>query len=243
MLIPLGDDNPTRHIRHAYVNWAFITACVAVFLYQSSLDPRAGNLFVYSYGAIPAVMFGYGNLPDGLAQIPPIATLITSMFLHGGLMHLAGNMLFLWVLGDNVEDSTGHGRYLAFYLFCGIAAALSHAIVEPRSQIPMVGASGAISGAIGAYLLLHPHAAIRTLLFYRIVHLPAFVVLGLWIAFQVWNAATSTPDQPGVAWWAHVGGFVAGALLIVPFKRRGVLLFGRTPAARRRSILPDSESR
>lgn len=243
MLIPLGDDNPIRHIRHAYVNWALIAVCGAVFLYQLSLDPRAENLFVYAYGTIPAVMFGYGSLPDGIVQLPPVATLITSMFLHGSLMHLAGNMLFLWVLGDNVEDSTGHGRYLAFYLVCGAIAALSHAVVDPQSKIPMIGASGAISGAIGAYLLLHPHAAIRTILFYRIVHLPAFVVLGLWIAFQVWSAATSIPGQPGVAWWAHIGGFVAGMLLIVPFKRRGVLLFGRTPTARRRSILPDSESR
>lgn len=243
MFLPLGDDNPYRHIRHAYVNWALIGACIAIFVHQAGLGPKTGDAFVLAFGAIPAVLFGQAHVAPDIATVPPVATLVTSIFLHGGWQHLLGNMLFLWVLGDNVEDSTGHGRYLVFYLLCGVLAGLSHAVIAPESKVPMIGASGAISGIMGAYLVLHPSARIRTFLVFRIVHLPAFIVLGLWILLQVWNAVTVDPGVPGVAWWAHVGGFAAGALLIVPFRRRGVLLFSRTPDARRRSILPDSETR
>jgi membrane associated rhomboid family serine protease len=166
------------------------------------------------------------------------------MLLHGGLMHLIGNMVFLWVLGDNVEDALGHLRYVAFYIVAGLAAALSHAGLDPASKIPMIGASGAISGVMGAYLVLHPRAMIATLVFRFVVHLPAFVVLGLWIAFQFVNAAMADPSKGGVAWWAHIGGFFAGAILIVPMRLRGVPLFDRPdprPAfTRRRSVIPDS---
>lgn len=228
MLLPLHDENPLKRIRFGYLTVAIIAACVVVFLYQLSLPEREATRFVFAFGAIPSVVFGLDALPPGVAQVPATVTLVTSMFLHGGLMHLAGNMLFLWVLGDNVEDALGHGRFAVFYLLSGIAAALSHAFVEPASTLPMIGASGAISGVIGAYLMLHPHAPIKTLVFRVIMYLPAYVVLGLWIVFQFFNAALAEPGQPGVAWWAHIGGFIAGVILIVPMRQRGVPLWDRS---------------
>jgi membrane associated rhomboid family serine protease len=166
-------------------------------------------------------VFGSATLPPDFARIPAPLTLITSMFLHGGLMHLLGNMLFLWVLGDNVEDALGHRRYVVFYLVCGVLAALAHAAMEPGSTIPMVGASGAISGVMGAYLVLHPKARIKVLVSYFIVWLPAFVVLGVWIVFQVISAGAAAGGAGGgVAWWAHIGGFLAGMLLCGLFSRR-----------------------
>jgi len=227
MLLPLHDDNPLRHIRFGWWTVLIIAACVLVFLYQSIMPEREGMRFVYAYGAIPSVVFGINALPPELAAVPAYASLVTSMFLHGGFMHLLGNMLFLWVLGDNVEDALGHFRFVVFYLLCGVAAALSHAAVEPASQVPMIGASGAISGVIGAYLVLHPAAPIKTLVFNAIVALPAFIVLGLWIVFQFANAALAGPGQAGVAWWAHIGGFFAGAILIFPMRQRDVPLFDR----------------
>ena len=227
MLIPLHDDNPLRHIRFPYVTVGFIALCVLVFLYQSTLDPRAERVFVMSYGAIPAAVFGIAERGEAIAAIPATVTLLTSMFLHGGFMHLAGNMLFLWVLGDNVEDAMGHPRFVAFYLLSGLAAALAHAGLDPGSKIPMIGASGAISGVIGAYLVLHPKASIKTLVLRFIVNLPAWVVLGLWIGFQFLNVAMAPKGAGGVAWWAHIGGFVAGAILIFVFRQRDVPLFDK----------------
>jgi membrane associated rhomboid family serine protease len=145
------------------------------------------------------------------------------MFLHGGWLHLGGNMLFLWIFGDNVEDSLGHARFLVFYLASGVAAAFAQGAVDPASTIPMIGASGAISGVLGAYLLLHPRATVRTLIFIfffvTIVHVPAMIVLGVWFLMQFLSAATAAPNEPGVAFWAHIGGFVAG-MALVPFMRR-----------------------
>lgn len=227
MLLPLHDDNPLRHIRFGYWTAGFIAACVLVFGYQALLPEREGMRFVFAYGAIPSVIFGRVALPPELGSIPGWLSLITSMFLHGGFMHLAGNMLFLWVLGDNVEDALGHFRFVVFYVLCGIAAALSHALVEPASQVPMIGASGAISGVIGAYLVLHPTAPIRTLVVNSIVSLPAFVVLGLWIVFQFANAAMAQAGEAGIAWWAHIGGFFAGVILIFVMRFRDVPLFDR----------------
>ncbi len=256
MLLPLHDDNPLKHIRFPYVTVGAIAACVAVFGYQLSLGDRSDQAFILGFGAIPAVVFGLAALPEELARIPAELTLVTSMFLHGGFMHLAGNMLFLWVLGDNIEDALGHKRFVAFYLLCGVAAALVHGLMEPASKIPMIGASGAISGVIGAYLMLHPKARIKTLVSYFIVWLPAWVVLGLWIGFQF--LAISGGGGGGVAWWAHVGGFIAGVFLIVPMRQKGVPLFDRgmkkmelrlgikkapKRASRWRSRIPDTDTR
>ncbi len=227
-ILPLSDDAPLKHIRYPYVTNALIGVCVVVFLYQLSLPERAGEIFVFAYGAIPSVVFGIDDLPPEIARVPAWATLVSSMFLHGGFMHIIGNMLFLWVLGDNVEDGMGHGRYLAFYLVCGVLAALAHAVTGAASQVPMIGASGAISGVIGAYLVLHPRAPIRTLVWFFIVWLPAWVVLGFWIGFQMLSAALDTGGAGGgVAWWAHIGGFFAGAVLVVFMRRKDVPILDR----------------
>jgi membrane associated rhomboid family serine protease len=184
---------------------------------------------VFGYGLIPARLFGEAELNPQIASAPAWATVITSIFLHGGLLHLGSNMLFLWIFGDNVEDSMGRVRYLFFYLVCGAAAGLSHALIDPDSVTPTIGASGAVSGILGAYILLHPRATIRTILFlgfiFTIVHVPALIVLGVWFFGQLINALSTPADVVGVAFWAHIGGFGSGLLLVVFFKRREVSLF------------------
>ncbi|MBS0171086.1 MAG: rhomboid family intramembrane serine protease [Nitrospira sp.] len=224
-MLPLSDDNPTE--RTPVVTVAFIVACSLVFLYQSSLSPSGGELFVYRFGAIPSIVFGQSALPPEVAALPPFATILTSMFLHGSWMHLIGNMLYLWVFGNNIEDIMGHGRFVVFYVTCGILAALSHALTDPGSTVPMVGASGAISGVLGAYLLLFPHA--RVLLIAPVVgttYVPAGLVLGFWFVMQVLSGGTSLGSQGGgVAFFAHIGGFIAGMLLIGLFKRPEVRFF------------------
>ena len=225
-MFPLSDDNPRQTT--PIVTWTLIGACILVFLWQLSLGP-AGEAAFYGFGMIPARLFGDAELPANIPSVSPTATIFTSMFMHGGLLHLGGNMLFLWIFGDNVEDSMGRVRYLAFYLLSGVAAALTQAWVEPTSTIPMVGASGAISGVLGAYILLHPQATVRTLVilgfFVTVVHIPALIVLGLWFAMQFFSAFATPVGDGGVAFWAHVGGFVAGLVLVPFFKRRDVGLW------------------
>ena len=230
MLIPLKDENPLRFIGFAYVTVALIAACVLTYVWQVSLGP-AQERMILALGAIPAVITGDKALPAGLAVVPAHLTLVTSMFLHGSWLHLGGNMLFLWIFGDNVEDAMGHVRFLIFYLVCGVAAALAHVVAGPDSQIPTVGASGAISGVLGAYLVLHPRAQVLTLFFRFFITLPAFVVLGLWFVLQAVSATMDMAGEGGgVAWWAHIGGFVAGVLLVIPFRRRAVPLLERDGA-------------
>lgn len=226
--IPLFDDNPTR--RTPYVTWALIAACVLMFLWQQTLPPPAGEAMVYALGVIPARLFGHAELPPQMQVVPPWASVLTSMFLHGSWLHLLGNMLYLWIFGNNVEDAMGHVRFVAFYVLAGVAAALLQGGLAPQATIPMIGASGAIAGVLGAYLLLHPKANVRVLvvilLFIRIINVPAVIVLGLWFVVQLMSGATTPADGGGVAFWAHVGGFVAGVALIPVFKERGVPLFG-----------------
>ncbi len=222
--IPLDDDTPRTFIRWPYVNWALILACVAVYYWQSQAGVRAGVALVYGLGVIPITVNGGAELPPELYLISPFATLVTYMFLHGSLMHLLGNMLFLWVFGDNVEDSMGHVRYLLFYVVCGALAAVSQVLVFPDSDMPMIGASGAVSGVLGAYLLLHPKARVLVPIFFIPIRLPAWFLLIGWFALQSYAAFTDATG--GVAWWAHVGGFLAGLFLIPLFRRRTVPLFG-----------------
>jgi membrane associated rhomboid family serine protease len=220
MLFPFRDDNPTRIT--PVVTVTFIAVNVLVFMYQLSLPGRAGEMFIYTFGMIPAVLFGSAQLPPELAAVPGWATVFTSMFLHGGLMHIAGNMLFLWVFGNNVEDAMGHGRFIVFYLLCGIAAALAQGLSDTRSEIPMIGASGAISGVLGAYMILHPRAEVHSLLFLgffiRVITLPAMLVLGIWFLLQLLQAAVARPGEGGVAFLAHIGGFIAGVVLVPLFR-------------------------
>ena len=239
MLLPLYDSNPRNRIPFQFVTVALIAACVLVFLWQASLPPRAAEEAVYALGAIPAVIFGHKALPPDLTWIPAEATLVTSMFMHGGWMHLIGNMLYLWILGDNVEDSMGHVKFLVFYLVCGVAAVFAHMLIDPTSTVPLVGASGAISGVIGAYLLLHPTASINVLMgigfFWRVVPVPAWIALAFWIGLQVVSAALDPGSGGGVAFWAHIGGAVAGMALVPVFKHRDVPLLGGTRFARGRN--------
>lgn len=219
-MIPLRDENPTRIT--PYVNYALVGFNVFVFLYQLQLlmggvgGSQAYQAFVQVAGLRPA----YLMTPSVWSQMPLPAplTLLTSMFVHGGIWHLGGNMLYLWVFGDNIEDEMGHLRYLGFYLLCGLGAALAQVIMSPWSEVPMVGASGAIAGILGAYLVLHPRAQVLTLvflfIFVRIMYLPAVILLGLWFLIQLLSA---TGGGPGVAWYAHIGGFLVGVLLVASF--------------------------
>ncbi len=227
-MIPLRDDIPSS--RAPVVVVAIIVACTLVFFWQLSLGTRGFEAIVTSLGVIPAALLGDVRLSAELYIVPPTVTIFTSMFLHGGFLHLIGNMLYLWIFGDNVEDAMGHGRFIVFYLLCGVAAALAQALPNPDSAIPMIGASGAISGVLGGYLLLYPRAQVLVLiplgLFSRMVHLPAMLVLGLWFVLQLVNSALADPGAGGVAFGAHIGGFIAGMVLLLLFKRRHVPLFG-----------------
>ncbi|HXH86964.1 rhomboid family intramembrane serine protease [Petrachloros mirabilis] len=224
-MIPLHDDNPTE--RPPVVTIAFIVICGLVFFFQASLPPQPGETLVFQYGAIPALIFGQADLPEGIVVIPAYATLITSMFLHGSWMHLIGNMLYLWVFGNNIEDVMGHVRFVVFYLACGILAALSHAMTDPSSTIPMVGASGAISGVLGAYVLLFPRAHVLVLMpIIGMTRVAAGFVLGIWFVMQLMSGGmTIGSTGGGVAFFAHIGGFIAGMALIGPFKRPDVPFF------------------
>jgi membrane associated rhomboid family serine protease len=225
-MIPLQDDNPTELT--PVVTVTFILICVLVFLYQARLPPPHAEAIVFQYGAIPALLFGQADLPPSIAiGIPAYATLLTSMFMHGGWMHLIGNMLYLWIFGNNVEDVMGHARFVIFYLACGILAALSHAVTDPTSTIPMVGASGAISGVLGAYILLFPRAHVLVFMpGVGMMRVAAGVVLGLWFVMQLLSGGMSIGGPGGgVAFFAHIGGFVAGMALIGFFKRPDVPFF------------------
>jgi membrane associated rhomboid family serine protease len=225
-MIPLRDDNPSGTPQ--IVTIAFIVMCVLVFVWQLSFGAQGGQRIVYALGVVPASLLGQGQLPAELSLVPPWTTVFTSMFMHGGWMHLIGNMLYLWIFGDNVEDSMGHGRFVVFYLLCGIAAVLAQALPDPSSTIPMVGASGAISGVLGAYLLLFPHARVLVAIplgfFLHTMRIPAGLVLVLWFGLQLFSSASAQPGQGGVAFRAHIGGFIAGMILIPLFKQRRVRL-------------------
>ncbi len=228
-MIPLHDDNPTT--LRPVVTVGIIAAATAVFLWQITLPEDEQLRIVYALGLVPAVLFGDSALPPGVAMVPAEATVLTSMFLHGGLLHLAGNMLYLWIFGNNVEDALGHGRFILFYLLCGVAAAFAQIASDPGSEVPMIGASGAIGGVLGAYLLLFPHARVMVLIpfgiFSRILYVPALFVLGLWFVLQfVQGILAPASAGGGVAFWAHIGGFAAGAMLILVMRRPGVPLFG-----------------
>lgn len=196
------------------VTVALLAAIAAVFLWQVSLDPADYNRAIFSFGVIPAVLFGHLRMPPEFVVVPPVATVLTSMFLHGGWLHLAGNMLYLWVFGPRIEDRMGRIRFLWFYLACGVVAALAQALPAPEVMAPMIGASGAISGVLGAYLLLFPRTQVRVLVplgfMLTVVRLPALWVLGLWFGIQLLSSLWATPGEGGIAFRAHLGGFVAG---------------------------------
>ena len=214
-MIPIRDDNPVRGLPVATP--LLILACMGVYLWLLSLSPEARVEATTLLGFMPGVLFGYGSI--GNPWVSPAGSIFTAMFLHGGFFHLAGNMLYLWIFGDNVEDRFGHGRFVAFYLICGAIAALAHALLDVRSTVPMVGASGAVSGVLGAYFMLYPRANVLLAMPFVLARVPAFVMLALWFVGQLARSLLIEPGAVGVAFSAHVGGFVAGAVLVRWFVR------------------------
>jgi membrane associated rhomboid family serine protease len=215
-VFPIRDDVPSRHLPVA--TWAIIGLNIAVFVYEMSLPVPLLEHFVESWAFVPAMLTVGGG---------GVTTLATSMFLHGGLFHLAANLWTLWIFGDNVEDRMGPVGYVVFYLLCGLAAGLVHWATNPASTVPTVGASGAISGVMGAYFLLYPRARVVLLvplLFWPLfVEVPALVFLAIWFVGQLWSGASAglaPVEEAGIAWWAHVGGFIAGLVLVFLFARR-----------------------
>ncbi len=233
MFIPLHDANSLKHIRLQYVTLALIAINVVSLLVTSSGGEAFYEAAVLGLGYIPAVVNDIADLPAGSFQVPEEATFITYAFLHGDWFHLGGNMLFLWVFGDNVEDAFGHVKYLIFYLLCAAAGAFVHGVLLRESDMPLVGASGAVAGIVAAYVMLHPKVRVWVLAFGRIpLRIPAWIPLVLWIAIQFVMLAVMPDDI--VSWAAHVGGILAGLVLVLIFRRRGVPLFDRaiiTPAS------------
>ncbi|MGB6606542.1 MAG: rhomboid family intramembrane serine protease [Atribacterota bacterium] len=220
-MFPIYDDVPTK--KFPLITVALIVLNSIVYLYQVSLGERFAE-FIYSMGLLPfEITHHIDLLPSGPSPI--YLTIFSSMFMHGSIVHLLGNMLFLWIFGNNVEDYLGRKKFVIFYLFCGIIAALTQIFINPDSKVPMVGASGAIAGVLGAYLLLYPRAKVTTVIifgfFIRLIKIPAVVVLGFWIIYQFLYGISSLAvrtGEGGVAWFAHIGGFICGAVLIKLFK-------------------------
>ncbi len=227
MFVPLHDENSLKSIRFQYVTVALILVNVVVYLLEAV---RLGEVAIASFAIIPKELFDTSLLPIEMPSMGPAVperlTLLTYMFFHGDVLHLAGNMLFLWVFGDNVEDALGHVKFLVFYLACGIVGGLVHALVEPTSDIPLIGASGAVAGVLAAYLMLHPRVRVWVLALKAIpLRISAAFALGLWILMQI--VMVLIPQMGPTAWWAHIGGLVAGAVLVVFLRRPGVPLFDR----------------
>jgi len=220
MFIPLRDS--TMRLTPPYVTVGLITLNCLVFIYQVTLPPEVLVAFFNTYGLVSANLFNHPSLRDFLS-------FFTTLFLHAGFLHLFGNMLYLWIFGDNIESTLGHGRFLLFYILCGVIAGLTQVLITPRSTIPMIGASGAISGVLGAYLLRYPHARVKVLfwffIFIRQIWIPAGYLLGFWFIVQLSNGLGSLgfQTQGGVAWFAHIGGFLAGIILLLilePYERK-----------------------
>ncbi len=233
MFIPLHDTNPLKRIDYQYVTVALIVLNVVIYLvFLSGWVIPLDEENTAAFAVVPAKLMASSvvsgpSLASGDFPFPERFTLVTYMFLHGSWIHLLGNMLFLWVFGDNVEDAMGHLRFIMFYLMCGIFAGLLHAWMSPNSDLPLIGASGAVAGIISAYVILHPKVKIWVLALWRIpIRLTAYWALGFWIVAQFANLLWDKDEN--VAWWAHIGGLAAGAVLILFMRRRGVPLFDRT---------------
>lgn len=218
MFLPLHDGVPLRYMKTPYATRFLIAACVVVYL-VTFYGPLGPDAMVGGLGLIPGVLFGTETLPEGFPFVPVELTLATNIFLHGSLFHLIGNMLFLWVFGDNVEDAMGHLRFLLFFVLCGAAASLAHAFITPDQHRPLIGASGSVSGIVAAYLILYPRVRIWGLFLKGIpLRLPAYWAIGVWFGFQAVSAFLGSDD--GVGWFAHLGGFIVGAILIPIMRHR-----------------------
>ncbi len=233
MLFPIGDDNSTR--RNTPI-MTYILIAINVLVYFLLQGGTGENAFTYGYSVVPyeithnvdltdTIRIGNSSLQLFRGPYPIYLTILSSMFMHGGLSHIGGNMLYLWIFGDNVEDNMGRVKFLIFYLLCGFLATMAHVMVATQSKIPSLGASGAIAGVLGAYLVMFPHNSVRVLLFYQIIPVPAIIVIGLWGLMQFWSGFGSLAQagsSGGVAYMAHVGGFVAGIVLCFLFRDRSI---------------------
>ena len=227
--IPLYDENPSK--KRPLVTWAFIAICFIIFIYQFNLSQRSELNFIYKYAFIPDYLNNY-YIVSKLTSLDPILTLITSAFLHAGWMHILGNILYLYIFGDNVEDSMGKLKFLLFYLICAISGSLLQYYSNPSSEIPIVGASGAIAGVLGSYLILYPKANIKVfmwiIIIFRTINVPAWIVLSIWIMGQFFSLSNSTSSGGGVAYFAHIGGFFAGMILTPILKNKNKVLFNKS---------------
>jgi membrane associated rhomboid family serine protease len=234
VFVPLWDLNPVKRVRFQYVTLALILInCAVYFFFQMGVLYMVDDTILVGFAVIPNELVQQGFLQQPVTAVPaPIIlvpeglTLVTYMFLHGNFMHLLGNMVFLWVFGDNVEDAMGHVRFLFFYMICGIFAGVTHAMISSQSNVPMIGASGAVAGVIAAYLMLHPNVRLWVLVLFRLpLRVSAGFALLFWIGLQILNVIVDTQDN--TAWWAHIGGLVAGAVLVLFMRRPDVPLFDR----------------
>ncbi len=233
MFLPLHDNTTLKIIRFQIVSGAIIIINFALFFFTELINGGIDtNSLATSYGAVPALLTNDKVLPAALEKIPEITTLITYMFLHAGWIHILSNMAFIWVFADNVEDAFGHFGFLMFYLFCGVVAAGAHTLSAPSSQSPLVGASGAVSGIMAAYLVLFPKARVWVLLFLKIpLPIPAFIALIGWFGFQLFSSFQPQTGGVVVAWWAHIGGFIVGGLIALLLRNRlSARLASKTPA-------------
>ena len=217
---PISDVNATK--KKPVINWIILVSCILIFINQKISGYHFEQKTILSFGMIPSVLFNIKQLSDDLAIIPASMTLISSMFLHGGWMHLIGNMTYLYIFGDNIEDELGKFKFIIFYISCGIFAGLCQAFIDVNSEIPMIGASGAISGILGAYLILFPKKDIKVFfwffIFIKIFRIPAMFVIGGWIFIQFFSLNSS--EESNVAYLAHIGGFIAGIILIIIFRKK-----------------------
>jgi membrane associated rhomboid family serine protease len=239
MLLPIGDDNTGRRTTPIVVYTLIAINAIVFLVFQQTISTEAGFEFTYAYSVVPREIThnvdlvapvripGVGDVPQFPGPSPIWLTILSSMFMHGGWMHILGNMLYLWIFGDNIEDNFGHLKFLIFYLLCGVAASFAQIFADPDSVIPSLGASGAIAGVLGAYLIMVPRNRVRTLLplgfLWTTIELPAIVVLGFWIVIQIFSQYTSNvrhSGQGGVAYMAHIGGFAAGLALCFLFRQR-----------------------
>ena len=228
--LPLHDANPRLYISAHYVTIGLILLNAAIFLKTFGLTESGLDSSLIGYALVPARLLNDAQLPAELPGVTSTLTLLSYQFLHGGWQHLLFNMLFLWVYGDNVEDALGHARFIAFFLICGVAGGLVHSFVDPQSLTPTIGASGAIAGVLGGYLLLYPRARLLVLAFGFIpLRLPALLVIGTFFAQDLLWGVTGAAAVQGVAVWAHIGGFICGALLVIVLKRAHISLWHRPP--------------
>jgi membrane associated rhomboid family serine protease len=233
-IFPIHDGRALSHVTRPYATWTLIAVnAIVYFFFEGGAWGEVSQAAVIGFGLIPATFNDYLEIPSSILAAPDWLTLISYAFLHGDFWHLLGNMVFLWVFADNIEDAFGHVRFLVFYLLCAMGAGYVFVLSDPDGQGPLVGASGAVAGVVAAYLMLHPFQRVWVLVLMRVpLRLPAYWVLGFWVLFQVYSIITSEPGDR-IAWWAHVGGLITGALLVLVMRRRGVPLFDQaTPPAR-----------